>query len=47
LVMSGTLAALWRKHPAKIVSLALWLPSFIMATLVDSYPEAGRTLTSR
>ena len=47
LVMFGTLAALWRKHPAKIVSLAVYLPSFMMATLVDSYPEAGRTLTSR
>jgi hypothetical protein len=45
--MFGTLAALWRKHPAKIVSLAAYLPSFMMATLVDAYPEAGRTLTSR
>jgi hypothetical protein len=46
-IMFGTFAALWRKHPAKIVSLALWLPAVMMATLVDAYPEAGRTLTSR
>ena len=46
-IMFGTFAALWRKHPAKIVSLALWLPAVMMATLVDAYPEAGRTFTSR
>jgi hypothetical protein len=47
LVMFGALAALWRKHPAKVVSLVVWLPSFMMATLVDADPEVGRTLTSR
>jgi hypothetical protein len=47
LVMFCCLAALWRNHPAKIVALSAWLPTFVIAPLVDAYPEAGRTFTSR
>jgi hypothetical protein len=47
LVMFCTLAALWRNHPAKIVALSAWLPNFMICSLVDAYPEAGRTFTSR
>jgi hypothetical protein len=38
---------LFREHPAKIVALALWTPSYMMAGLVDGAIEGKRLLISR
>jgi hypothetical protein len=46
-LMFGCFCFLWRNHPGKSVAMALRLPTLMLASLIDAYPEGGRVPMSR